>query len=160
MSRLSKCKICGGELVDGQDVERSGGNKRFLCTVRGIPTKVCCRGCPGLYWYWLDFGVEVLEALASYSPNIAKRKHTLFKTHHLCRRCDAELTDKQGSARFTFHQKVNKGTEIELILEAPCLECASCGSKYLPAQTSSVDPYYGDLADAVSAVITKDLIWN
>ena len=157
---LSKCKTCGNPLVDGPDAERHGGNNRFKCVIKGIPTKVCSCGCPGAYWYWLDFGVEVLEALGPDSPNIAKRKLSLFKTRHLCSRCGVELTDKRQSAEFVFQQKLKKGTQLELTLEAPCLECMRCGSKYLPSQTSSHDPYYSEIADVVSTLITKDLTWK
>jgi hypothetical protein len=160
LNRLSKCETCGSPLVDGADAERHGGNNHLKCIVKGIPTKVCSRGCAGAYWYWLDFGVEVLEALGPDSPNIAKRRIGLFKTRHLCRRCDAELTDKQQSAQFVFHQKLRKGTELELTVEAPCLECIRCGAKYLPSQTSSHDPYYSEMADVVGATITNELIWK
>ena len=160
LNRLSKCKTCGSPLVDGPDAERCSGNNHFKCTVKGIPTEVCSRGCPGAYWYWLDFGVEVLGALHSDSPNMAKRRVGLFKDRHLCRRCHAELTDKGQSAQFVFHQKLRKGTELEPVLEAPCLECTHCGSKYLPSQTSSHHPYYSEIADVVSVAITKDLIWK
>ena len=155
-----KCKTCGNPLVDGTDTERHGGNNRFKCIVKGIPTKVCSRGCPGAYWYWLDFGVEVLGALGPDSPNIAKRRLGLFRNRHLCPLCNAELTDKGESAQFVFHQKLRKGTHLEMVLEAPCLECMRCGSRYLPSQTSSHDPYYTEIANVVSTVITKDLIWK
>jgi len=158
MSRLSKCKKCGSQLVDGPDAERNGSNGRFALAIRRVPTMVCSRGCPGAYWYDLDFGVEVIETFSSDSPNIAKRKRLLLKTRDLCKRCNVELKDRHQLAQFTSNPRISKGTEIELILEAPCLECAQCGSKYLPAQRSTWDPYYSELADVISAVITKDLI--
>lgn len=157
---LSKCKTCGSPLVDGPDAERYAGNDSFACTLKGIPTRVCSRGCPGAYWYWLDFGVEALETLDPDSPNIAKRKASLSRTRHFCRHCNVELTDKHESARFTFHKKTNKGTEMEVILEAPCLECTQCGSKYLASQSSSVDSYYSKLADVISEATTREFIWR
>lgn len=160
LSKLSKCRSCGSPLIDGPDAERHHGTDEIRCTVKGIPTKICPRGCTGSYWYWPDFGVELLELLSPDSPNIAKRRLSLFKSRHLCIRCGVELTDKHESNQFSFRQVLKKGTRLELTIEAPCLECARCGVKYLPSQTSTHDPYYQQLADVIGEAITKDLVWK
>ena len=149
-NRLLKCKTCGSPLVDGPYVERHGGNGRFKCTVKGIPTKVCPHGCPGAYWYQPDFGDEVVGAIYEDSESVVEG--------NFCRRCNVELTDKGQRAQFVFHQKLKKGTELELAIEAPCLECTRCGSKYLPSEPQHDDSYPDEMADVIAEVVSQELI--
>lgn len=152
--RLLKCKTCGSPLVDGPYVERHGGNDHFKCTVKGIPTKVCPNGCPGVYSYQRNFSDDLLDAFYDDSQNVAKER-SWSKARGFCRRCDVELTDKRGRAQFVFHHHLEKGTEIEVTVEAPCLECTRCGSKYLPPERVDGDD---ELADVIGEVVDQELI--
>ncbi len=161
MSRsFSKCKKCDAELIDGPEVERKAHGNRFACEVIRIPTKICPRGCTGQYWYWLDFGVEAIESLSPSSPNIAKRKLGLFKMRDSCKKCKIELVDRHEAALFTFHQKLRKGTDLELTVNAPSLKCPQCASSFIPAQKSNNDVYYIDLCGIIQEAITRDLIYK
>ena len=152
-NRLPKCKTCGSPLVDGPYVERHGGNDRFKCTVKDIPTKVCPHGCPGAYWYQPNFSDEVGDAIGEDSESVAQG--------NFCRRCNTELTDKGQRAQFVFRQKLKKGTGLELAIEAPCLECTHCGSKYLPSlQTSDGYSYYAEMDDVIAEVISQEPIFE
>jgi hypothetical protein len=157
---FSKCQNCGSELIDGPDVERSSQRSLFTCDVIHIPTKICPRGCTGQYWYWLDFGIEAIEALEPDSPNIAKRKFGLFKIRDFCRKCNVELENRHESTSFTFHQKLKKGTDLQITVNAPSLTCPQCASYFLPAQKSSWDDYYVELCDVIQEAITRDLIYE
>jgi DNA-directed RNA polymerase subunit RPC12/RpoP len=76
----------------------------------------------------------------------------------MCRACDIEVQDSGSTAPFTFQGALISGSPIELIITAPYVECPKCGSRFLPAQSSTQDPYYGDLDDAITEALTKDLI--
>ncbi len=155
---LSHCQKCGSQLVDGPDVERRSNARGFSITISNIPTKICPRGCTGIYWYWADFGTEVMDCLACPSSNIAKRKLSLWKTRHFCRNCSVELSDMGRRSDFSFHAKLRIGTEVTMSINASSLTCPQCGSSYMPAQQSSNDPYYRTLADTIGEALTKDLI--
>lgn len=155
---MKKCATCKAELVDGPDVERAAEADGFSCRLRGIPTKRCPAGCPGSYWYWLDFGIEVYDGLDPASDTIARRKFGLFKQTQHCKTCNVELVPRPQPETFVFHPKLNKGTPLELSVTAPALQCPSCQKAYLPANTSRNDPFYGKLCDVIEAAITKDLI--
>ena len=157
-NRPLKCKTCGSPLVDGPYVERHGGNNHFKCTVKGIPTKVCPRGCPGTYSCQPDFSDEVLDAIYEDSQNIAKGRLGWAKERQFCRRCNVELTYKGQRAQFVFHQKIKKGTETEVTIEAPCLECTLCGSKYLPSEPGDDDSYHDELNNVIAGVVNQELI--
>jgi hypothetical protein len=146
------------ELIDGPDTERNGMADGFSCRLQGIPTKRCPAGCPGLYWYWPDFGVEVLDALTPESENIARRKIGLFKQTMKCKTCDVDLLKLPQPETFVFRPMLRKGTPLEITITAPALQCPSCQKAYLPANTSTWDPYYQKLCDLVSSLVTTDLI--
>ncbi len=80
------------------------------------------------------------------------------KYREVCKRCNVELTDKGGRAQFVFHRKLKKGTEIEVTIEAPCLECTRCGSKYLPSEPERVDSYHDEMVNVIGEVISQELI--
>jgi hypothetical protein len=157
---FSKCQKCGAELIDGPEIDREAQAKRFSCKVKGIPTKICPHGCIGQYWYWLDFGVEVFEALSPTSTNIAKRKLGLFKMRNLCKICNVELVDRHELTSFTFHQKLRKGSDLEISINAPSLSCPKCTTNFIPAQSSNDDTYYIELIEALQDAITRDLIYK
>lgn len=156
MGRLERCKSCSAELVDGPEVERSGASERFECHVGGIPTKVCPRGCTGSYWYWLDFGVEVMELLHD-ADCISRRKWRPFKTRHLCKSCNLELEDQGLRENFILRETLLKGTELETRVSAPALTCTICGKNFMPAQNTQLDPYYEELGDLLSETVSRDL---
>lgn len=157
---MKKCRACKSNLVDGPPVDRSARIDNFSCVIKEIPTKRCPMGCPGHYWTWLDFGVEVLEALSPDAPQIARRKWGLFKTSHYCRTCNVELVGPTQESCFEFQIPLRYGTSLQLSLTAPSLTCPSCQHRYLPAQSSRSDPFYGKLADVISKAITTDLIYE
>jgi len=157
---MKKCKSCKSELVDGPTVERTGESDGISCRVRGIPTKICPSGCAGQYWYWLDFGVEALDALDDKSDNVARRKIGMFKDKQMCKTCAVELVDKKQTENFVFQKMLDKGTMLDLTMTAPALQCPTCQKKYLAANTSRSDPFYGKLGDAIEAAVKKDLIYR
>ena len=159
-NNLKKCKQCKSELIDGPSVERSARARTMACKVRNIPTNVCPNGCSGFYWYWLDFGVEVIDMLAPQSPNIAKRKLGLFKSRHFCKKCNLELENAHDASDFIFKKILQNGAELELLISALTLACPRCMSRFLPAQTSSYDKFYEGLSDLISQAITDKLIYE
>ncbi len=157
---ILRCQKCGTQLIDGPAVEKSGAANGFSVRITNIPTKVCPRGCAGSYWYWPDFGVEVMGGLSPSSPNFAKEKLGFFKRGQFCRNCSVELADKGMKSDFSFSVGLGKGTELAMTINAPSLTCPHCGSVFMPAQKSSYDKYYIHLADTIGAVITQDLIYR
>jgi|Deesub1362B_J571_1020462.scaffolds.fasta_scaffold00511_10 hypothetical protein len=155
---LKKCKECGEALIDGPSQERSAESERFSVSIKGLPTKICPKGCNGFYWYSPELGTEVLYMLNSESENIALRKG-IFKIHQLCRSCRQEL-ETAGNNVFRFEKKCEKGSIIEMTISAPSLYCNRCNLYFLPAQTASWDTYYSELASVISKALSKDLIWK
>jgi len=155
---LKKCRGCGETLIDGPEQERSAESSKFSVSIKGIPTKICPKGCGGFYWYSPDLGMEVMDMLAGESENIALRKGFL-KVHQLCRKCKQEL-EAAGKRVFKFEKKCKKGTVIEMTISAPSLFCSRCDLYYLPSQTASWDSYYAELADVVAKALSEDLIWE
>jgi hypothetical protein len=155
---MKKCQTCKQDLVDGPDVERSFEAEGISCVVTGIPTKRCPAGCEGLYWYWPDFGVEILDGLSEKSENIAQRKLGFLKTRQLCRMCHGELVGPHQNETFDFPVLLDKGTTAHLRVRAPALRCPTCQKVYLPANTGRTDPYYPKLWHVIEKTITKDLI--
>jgi hypothetical protein len=156
--KFDQCRVCKSRLIDGPEVERRAEGKGFTCEITGIPTKVCPQGCQGNYWYDLDFGVEVMDCLDS--PRIAKRRLTLFSTRSYCRECNIELQDSEDVATFHFECQLHKGSTLMMKIIAPALTCPRCHSTFMPAQSSSHDPYYSGLADVIGQTITTDLIYK
>ncbi len=157
---ISKCKTCKSKLVAGPDVGRTATSKEFTCEISGIPTRICPSGCSGYYWADLDFGVSILDLLGPESEHIAKRRMSFFKTRHLCKRCNTELVNNNQSATFTFDNQPFGATTFLMKITAPALSCPNCHSNYMPAQESSADPYYVDLANVISQTITQNLIYD
>ena len=156
---LKKCRECGETLIDGPPQERSAESERFKVTIKGIPTKICPRGCDGFYWYSPDLGMEVIDTLDGKSENIARLKG-FFRYRQLCRNCKKELEPAENKV-FKFEKKCRKGTVIEMIISAPSLFCSRCNLYFLPAQTASWgDSYYGELTDVIAKALSKDLIWK
>ena len=159
-NNLSTCRVCKSQLVDGGDVERAAQLDKFSCEIRNIPTKICPSGCLGNYWYWLDFGVEVFDALEPKSTNIAKRKLGLFKSRNFCRTCSVELQDLNIVSTFVFHKELQKGSELVFEVSAPSLTCPECKVCFLPPQSDSGDPYYVQLVEVIQKAITDNLIYE
>lgn len=156
---LSKCKKCKATLIDGPNQDRRAEKDSIAVEVENIPTKVCPHGCPGYYWYWLDFGVEVIDCRRPESANIAKRKG-FFKTHHLCKKCNTEIENTNETSKFIFTKTLKNGKELTLKVSGPAMSCPQCQSRFLPAQGSSHDAFYVILGDAISAALTDDLIYK
>jgi len=155
---LKKCRECGEALIDGPNQERSAESEKFSVSIRGIPTKVCPRGCNGFYWYSPELGEEVLDMFNSKSENIALRKG-IFRARQLCRSCKQEL-ETAGNNVFKFKKRCKKGSVIEVAISAPSLFCSKCNLYFIPAQTASWDAYYSELAEVIAKALSKDLIWK
>ncbi|MBU2603363.1 MAG: hypothetical protein KKA32_14590 [Actinobacteria bacterium] len=157
MAGLDRCRACSAKLIEGPDVQRQGASERFSVKVDGIPTKVCPSGCDVSYWYWPDFGVEVLDALTRSTGGVARRRLGFRKTRHLCRQCGTELEDHGDRGTFLAKGRLRKGSDLNISIEAPCLTCPGCGAKSMPAQTSTHDPYYVELASLLGETVSEGL---
>ncbi|HEC22443.1 MAG TPA: hypothetical protein ENI95_05960 [Chloroflexi bacterium] len=161
MSRtLKTCPTCGRRLIDGPDQSRTAKVGKFQVTIEGIPTRVCPAGCEGLYWYWRDLGVSVLDMTFSRPEYVARLRRGLFKSRQLCRECRLEIGEDWTVATFRFEAKSPRGTLITMTATVPALRCPGCGRLHMPAQTAPGDPYYADLAEAISVALTDNLRWK
>jgi hypothetical protein len=152
------CETCGAKLNDGPDQRRSAQYAGFEVSISGIPTKVCSRRCPGLYWYWPDLVIEVIDMLYAQPENRAAHKFGLSRDWPICRKCRQGLEDSDSQATFRFQQNCHKGTPIEIVVSGPSFKCPRCNLHFLPPHRNAWKAYYSDLADAITEALTTDLI--
>ena len=157
---LSACGSCGTALVAGPTQERSAHSAQFEVTVRGVPSRVCPRGCPGHYGQWPTLSMECIALLRSLSGHLARRKLGFFRVRLLCPHCGAELTDRGRRNTFAARGATEGGQPIELSVVARCLTCPRCELDVMPGQTAASGEYYRELAETISEAATRDLIWK
>ncbi|MBU4134163.1 hypothetical protein KKH42_02445, partial [bacterium] len=116
---LKKCKTCKLMLINGPLQERSIESGKFIVIVKNIQTKICSKGCNGIYWPHLDFGCEVFDLLDNKSEDIAGKTLGFFKIKQICKKCKVTLSDKETKDTFEF---TKGGTnKLKLIITAPSL---------------------------------------
>lgn len=152
-----KCKNCGGELIDGPDQNRTAETVKFTVSVNRIPTKVCPRGCPGLYWYWPDLAEEVMDKVTSSKANIARKKG-IFKAEPVCPSCGQDLQNSGGSNNLKITIQSAKGSPIEIDISGQMLFCSQCNVNFLPAPTNSSKAYYSELCNVIGKALVRELI--
>ncbi len=159
---LSKCKQCGQKLVPGPAQTRSAEAAKFRIAINRIPTKVCPKGCPGLYWNHPDLAEEIND-LVMFSKEHYAGKKGLFKSSLVCPKCGQELQAAAARNIFSFSKASsfpNPGHPLEVLVETSGLYCRSCNLNYLPPHTSANESFYTELGQLIGRALSKDLIWK
>lgn len=139
------CRRCRKTLISCEPVDRDGRHGDVRIHARGLPARVCAGGCPGTYWGDPELGAHLLQALTGGAEWVLPRR----RFGRSCPRCSERLWANSHPGRLRAVIPTGDGSPTMVEVEAPVLDCRSCGVSYLDAegQLSSIQQAVADLLD-------------
>src|SRR5687767_14586177 len=132
LGERTKCQKCSSALVSGPNTEREAEHGSITVKLKHIPTRVCSSGCPGSYWYSVDYVVEIFDAVMPESAIMAVSEDSSNGPRHLCTKCSTDLVSKGMVSTFHLRVPLYNGSYTDLEITAPSLTCLKCQTDFLP----------------------------